>query len=134
MGRKKAEINPIRAERLKILIDREKKIRHGDFSQIKFAESINMAQRNVSRIIQMHHGLTEETARHIIEQYPDYRIEWLLGYDDYMTTADYSHAVNYENLSYSAKVELFKKLTNELIAKAFAGGEYEQDQGDSEEG
>lgn len=126
MGRKKAEIIQKRAERLKILIGREKKIRHGDFSQIKFAESINMTQENVSRIIQMHHALTEETARHIIEQYPDYRIEWLLGYDDYMTTADYLLAmdvnmpVNYKNLSYSEKVELFKKLTNELISKVFA--------------
>ncbi len=130
MGRKKAEINPIRAERLKILIDREKKIRHGDFSQIKFAESINMAQQNVSRIIQMHQALYEQTARHIIEQYPNYRIEWLLGYDDYMTLADWKSAY-YENLSYSEKVELFKKLTNELISKVFAGGEHGKNKGDS---
>ena len=93
MSRKRTEINPKRAERLKTLIDHEKDLHGGDFSQTAFAKSIHMTQQNVSRSIQMRQGLTEETARHIIEQYPDYRIEWLLGYDDYMTTADYLLAV-----------------------------------------
>lgn len=89
MGRKKAEINPKRAERLKILIDREKKLRNGDFNQTKFAESIHMSQQNVSRIIQKHQNLHEDTAQEIVKQYPVYRIEWLMGYDDYMTRADH---------------------------------------------
>lgn len=93
MGRKKAEINPKRAERLKILIDREKELRHGKFSQIKFAESINMSQQNISRIIQKKQALVEDTARLITDRYPEYRIEWLLGYDDYMTRANYLLAV-----------------------------------------
>lgn len=33
-------------------------------------------------------NLTEEVAKLIIEYYPQYRIQWLLGYDDYMTDAE----------------------------------------------
>ncbi len=93
MSRKRTEIDPKRAERLKILIDHEKELRNGKFSQTQFAKSIHMTQQNVSRIIQMHQALNEQTAKDIIEQYPKYRVEWLLGYDDYMTPADYLLAV-----------------------------------------
>lgn len=93
MGRKKVAIHAERGERLKILIDREKKLRNGDFNQTKFAKSIHMSQQNVSRIVQKHQNLYEETAQEIVKQYPEYRIEWLMGYDDYMTMADYLLAV-----------------------------------------
>lgn len=87
MSRTKTEINPKRAENVKKLIEAEK------ITQTELADRIHMTQQNISRIVQMKQPLTEETARHIIEQYPKYRIEWLLGYDDYMTTADYLLAV-----------------------------------------
>lgn len=79
MSRKKTEINPIRAERVKTLIERE------GIKQTAFAEKIHMTQQNVSRIITGKNALTEETARDIVEAFPDYRISWLLGYDDTMT-------------------------------------------------
>lgn len=82
MSRKKTEINPVRAERLKILIDRE------GITQTDFAVRIHQSQQNVSRIVKMKQALTEYTAREIISEFPEYRIEWLLGYDDYMTTED----------------------------------------------
>ena len=84
MSRKKTELNPIRAERLKILIDREKE-RDKTFTQTKFAKQIYQTQQNVSKILNLHVALTEENARKIIECFPEYRIEWLLGYDDIMT-------------------------------------------------
>lgn len=90
MSRKKTEINPIRAERVKKLIERE------GISQIDFANRIFQTQQNVSRIINLKTALTEETARDIVTAFPEYRIEWLLGYDDSMT--DYEWADNIQNM------------------------------------
>ena len=90
MSRKKTEINPIRAERVKQLIERE------GISQIDFANRIFQTQQNVSRIINLKPALTEETARDIVTAFPEYRIEWLLGYDDSMT--DYEWADNIQNM------------------------------------
>lgn len=90
MSRKKTEINPIRAERVKKLIEREK------ISQTDFASKIFQTQQNVSRILNLKTALTEETARDIISAFPEYRIEWLLGYDNSMT--DYEWADNIQNM------------------------------------
>lgn len=90
MSRKKTEINPIRAERVKKLIEREK------ISQVDFASRIFQTQQNVSRILNLKTALTEETARDIVTAFPEYRIEWLLGYDDSMT--DYEWADNIQNM------------------------------------
>lgn len=79
MSRTKTEINPKRAENVKKLIEAEK------ITQTELADRIHMTQQNISRIVQMKQPLTEETARLIIEAFPEYRIEWLLGYDDSMT-------------------------------------------------
>lgn len=90
MSRKKTEINPIRAERVKKLIERER------ISQVDFANRIFQTQQNVSRILNLKTALTEETARDIVTAFPEYRIEWLLGYDDSMT--DYEWADNVQNM------------------------------------
>ena len=82
MSKKATEINPIRAERIKIIIDRE------NINQQKLAELIFQTQQNISRIIQKRQPLTEETAQAIIRAFPEYRIQWLLGYDDVMTVND----------------------------------------------
>lgn len=76
MSRPKTEINPIRAERVKTLIERE------NITQQQFADRIFQSQQNVSRILNQKSALTEETARAIVTAFPNYRIEWLLGYDD----------------------------------------------------
>ena len=83
MSRKKTEINPERAERLKILIERE------GITQTDFANRIHQTQQNVSRIVKMKQALTEYTAREIISEFPEYREEWLLGYDDIMLKKDF---------------------------------------------
>ena len=90
MSRKKTEINPIRAERVKKIIERE------GINQIDFAKRISQTQQNISRIINLKTALTEETAQDIISAFPEYRIEWLLGYDDSMT--DYEWADNVQNM------------------------------------
>ena len=88
MSRQRTEINPVRAERLKTLIDREK------IKQSQLADMIFQSQQNISRIVQQKQPLTEETARDIINAVnqatgKDYRIEWLLAYDDIMTRSDF---------------------------------------------
>ena len=86
MSKKATEINPIRAERVKTIIDRE------DINQQKLAELIFQTQQNISRIIQKRQPLTEETAQAIIRAFPEYRIQWLLGYDDIMLKEEYKQA------------------------------------------
>lgn len=82
MGRKRTLINPVRAKRLKALIEAE------GITQTEFAESLYRSQQSISRIITGKNALTEETAKEIIEKFPRYRLEWLLGYDPYMTQLD----------------------------------------------
>lgn len=83
MSKKKKEINPIRAERLKKLIERE------GIRQIELARLINRTQQNISKVINLKAALTEDNAQFIISAFPEYRIEWLLGYDDVMLKTDY---------------------------------------------
>ena len=82
MSKRRTEINPLRAQRIKELIE----IEH--ISQTEFASRIFQTQQNVSRILNLKSGLTEETARDIVKAFPGTRIEWLLGYDNYRTEAD----------------------------------------------
>ena len=92
MSRKKTEINPIRAERVKKIIETE------GISQVDFAKRIFQTQQNVSRILNLKTALTEETAQTIVSAFPKYRIEWLLGYDDAMTTGEqFSNAIQTMN-------------------------------------
>lgn len=83
MSRPKTEINPIRAERIKTLIQRE------HITQQQLADRIYQSQQNLSRIMTLKSALTEETARAIVTAFPEYRLEWLLGYDDNMTLDDW---------------------------------------------
>ena len=82
MSKPKSEINPIPAERFKELIKRE------DIKKIELVEKINLSQQSISRILQKKQTLTDDTARAIIKQFPEYRLQWLLGYDDIMLHTD----------------------------------------------
>lgn len=82
MSRPKTDINPLRAERVKTMISRE------GISQSDFAARVPLTQQAISRIVNLKTALTEETAAAIIRAYPIYRIEWLLGFDNYMTIND----------------------------------------------
>ena len=76
---KPKEIDFERAENIKTILRLEK------LSQVKFAEKINMSPENLNRIIKLRHPLTEATAETICTYFPKYRLNWLLGYDRYMT-------------------------------------------------
>lgn len=74
--------NSIRAERVKEVYRRE------GLTQTKFAEVVKIPQQAVSEMIRGKRTVTEESARRIHDCFPQYRLQWLMGYDEYMTTED----------------------------------------------
>ena len=79
----------VRVERIKILLKRE-----GIF-QKDLAYDLEMEPQNFSRC--MRSGkISEKTCRKIVKLFPEYRIEWLLGDDDFMT--DIEWADNIQNM------------------------------------
>ena len=71
-----------RVERIKIILERE------NIKQIDLADALDILPQNFSRFM-VSGKVSEKTCRKIVALYPDYRIEWLLGYDDSMTDHDY---------------------------------------------
>lgn len=82
MSKKKTEINPVPADRFNTILSRE------NIKQTELSEKLHLTQQTISNIKRKKQNLTDQTARAIIELFPDYRIEWLLGYDDIMTHTD----------------------------------------------
>lgn len=87
MGRKKSEIKPEPAERLKKLCEDER------IKQKELSEKILLSPQTISKIINKKSSLTEDNAKRIIDLYPQYRFEWLMGYDPYKTTAELNIAI-----------------------------------------
>lgn len=79
MGRKKVEINPIRGERLKMLLN------ENGVDQKELADKIGYTKEHISYIINGRRNLTEDAAKLIVRHFPGTRIEWLMGYDDFLT-------------------------------------------------
>lgn len=92
MGRKHTKINAIRGERLKALLE-EKGI-----DQKVFAEKIGYTPEHISYIINGKRNLTQDAAEGIVKIFPEIRVGWLLGYDDYETDDDLLRATAKENL------------------------------------
>lgn len=112
MSKKATEINPIRAERVKTIIEREK------IPQQEFARLTHQSQQNVSRIVKKHNSLTEENAREIIKAFPAYRLQWLLGYDDIMLEEDYNRAfVDRMDAANNAVITLLDASVREICAR-----------------
>ena len=82
MGRKRVEIKPEPAERLKQLCEEE------NIKQQELASLICTSPQTISKIINKKSSLTEDNASRIVALYPKYRFEWLMGYDPYKTNAD----------------------------------------------
>lgn len=82
MARKKVEINPICGDRLKQIC------REQGITQLQLSNMIHLSQQGVSAIVNHHASLTGEMASRVIDVFPQYRIEWLLGYDDAPTSDD----------------------------------------------
>lgn len=99
MPRPKLELNPIRGKRLKQII-REKGI-----SQQALSKTIHISQQAISAMVNERANLTETTAKAVIKLYPEYRYEWLMGYDDFKTRDD---------MYLSKFSERFKAVSNQM--------------------
>lgn len=82
MSKRKTEVKPIRAQRLKELIDAE------GLTQTAFAKEMHYSQQLISGIINEKTALTEATAEEIASSFPKYSVEWLLGLSDYKNNAE----------------------------------------------
>lgn len=82
MGRSKVEINPIRGKRLQTII------KESGESNISFAKRFGYSAEHISQIIIGKRRLTDAFVERIIAEYPKYRIEWLLGIDNFKTSTE----------------------------------------------
>ena len=80
-GRKIIPPSDLRAERIKELMRREK------LSQAKLGKRLYKEQQNISRILKSA-KISEETIDCIVDAFPSYRKQWLLGYDDIPTVEE----------------------------------------------
>lgn len=79
MGRPSKKINPKCGQRLKIILKEQ------NTTQQQLSEMIHLTQVTISNIICGKASLTDENADAIHVIFPQYRLQWLLGYDDYKT-------------------------------------------------
>ena len=143
MGRRRVDINPKQAERLKILLD-EQNLRHYELANLIF-----ITPQTLSKIINGKASLTEANARLISAKYPQYSAEWLLGFVDYRTREDsplykFKQAVEQRNLPWKRLQRLseavcdLSELSGHLIApmkdgKIFMFGNYKSAEISSED-
>lgn len=101
MARTKKERTPKSAERLKLIRDKAKKndgtkgLSQAEFSQAiiegagllgaSSKEIADVSQQAISRYESNERPLEEKAAARVIAAFPDYRLDWLLGKDDFMT-------------------------------------------------
>lgn len=109
MSKKKSNINPISCERIKTVVS------ESGMTQQAFAETVlHCSQQHLSRMFNQKAPVTSDTALQISRYFPDIRIEWIMGKDNYKSSEDYYSALadaaeehelemmNYDNLAYHA--------------------------------
>lgn len=79
----------LRVSRIRTLLDRE------GLKQKDLADALDIEPQNLSRCM-VSGKISEKMCRNIVECFPEYRIEWLLGDDDSMT--DIEWADNIQNM------------------------------------
>ena len=82
MARPHTEIKEIRCNRLKQILEETKT------TQKQLHEAINVSQQGISQMVNCKANVTSTTATAVIKLFPQYRLEWLMGFDDYKTNAD----------------------------------------------
>lgn len=80
------DLKELRADRLKFMLKREKEL-HG-LTQGQFAEKVCKSQQLISMYSTGKKTMGEQIIHEIIDAFPEYRLEWLLGLDDDMTDTD----------------------------------------------
>lgn len=79
MSRPPVKINVKRCNRLKQIIDETK------VKQCRLSELTGISQQAISNMVQCKANVTETTARAVVEVFPQYNFEWLMGQSDYKT-------------------------------------------------
>ena len=79
MARPKLIINPLQGKRVKTVCEREK------ITQIELSKKTYISQQLISKIVNGRAHLTQTTAELICKAFPQYRVEWLMGMDDFVT-------------------------------------------------
>ena len=100
MSKYKIDSNPVRANRLRELMSEEQ------LTQERLAEYIQCSQKTISRNL-INCTISEPRAQKIIKAFPQYRLEWLLGYDDYKTVEDYNRHMTITNEFHDAMTKEF---------------------------
>lgn len=87
MSRPTGEIKVLRCKRLKQFI------RETGITQKQLSNETNISQQSISAMIQEKANVTELTAQIIAAKYPEYSVEWLLGFSDYKNATEKNLAV-----------------------------------------
>lgn len=89
-----AEINPVPADRLKEIMKENMNDKGKSIKAVDLHKMTGISAKHLSNILTLNKPLTEGTAQKIIKAFPwrNYRIAWLLGYDDYKTEGAKFHA------------------------------------------
>ena len=77
MARKKAEIIPVRADRMRIIMADKK------MNQEKFAKAVHSTQQTISRILNCKAPMTSDLVDEIHKTFPEYSAEWIKGETEY---------------------------------------------------
>lgn len=73
------EIDKKRGERLRTIARRK------GVTQTELSEQLGCSPVHLSKIVTGSRNLTEDMAQKVVNLFPEYRLQWLLGYDDYAT-------------------------------------------------
>ena len=79
MARPWVKINVKRCERLKQIIDETK------ITQYHLAELTNISPQSISNMVRCKANVTEKTAKAVIDVFPEYNFDWLMGHSEYKT-------------------------------------------------
>lgn len=86
MGRKKAEINPKQKKNFKRFLELS------GTTQVQLSRIINYSQQCLSGIATGNQRMTDDVASEIVKHFPEFRKQFLLGYDDYPKEIDKKRA------------------------------------------
>ena len=87
-GRPKKQINKVAKERVGIILNELKESQ--GITQTAFAKAINSTQQNVFKLKSGETDVSLEYAQSISDAYPQYRWQWILGFDDLKSPLDES--------------------------------------------
>ena len=84
-------------------------------TQEEFAQKIGTSQQNQSRILKSE-KISEQKIQDIIDAFPDYRKEWLLGYDDVPTHSE-KHEIHNRAIRINAPITVLYDALREVCAR-----------------